>query len=417
MFNFKKMMFGISCLALPLTLSVSANAEEKFSLKEGYVSQSSNGLTQFSYLDDMNYINVGLSLLKKPSTNRPYFQTFYTGLNYGSRYLVSFETLNSSSLKDNERVNFYAYGTNDYVYDGNDMASTGGWCSRAITNDSSTQKFTFEFTALGTDFSTLFVMPSSIYNDYENRKDFGFGYKIKVDELSDTESPILKVYKDIDLEVGTPIRINEKYLIDNRLIYAEDNYSGVITSNVKIVKNDIDYFIKGRYVITLEVSDNANNKTQANLYVNIVDKVEKPTDPDIKPTEIKFKDFTTNAILVNKTQLTYDEIKYVISEKYGVKISSLYGYCYENTEEALINDSDVLDVNSALCVAYYIEGETSLSSCVIKFSGTDDVKEHWYDWFINILNKIIDWFKNLFSCSSDGTTGTTTTTTTSKIGE
>lgn len=400
MFSLKKVIFGLSCLALPLTISATSKAEQNFSLKDGYVSQSSNGFTQFGFLDDMNYMNVGFSLLKKPTTKHPYFQFFYTGLNYGSHYLVSFETLNSTSLKDNERVNFYAYGTNDYVYDGNDMASTGGWCSRAITNDSSTQKFTFEFTALGTDFSTLFVMPSSIYDDYENRKDFGFGYKIRVDELEDTEAPTLKVYKDIDLEVGTPIRINEKYLIDNRLIYAEDNYSGVITSDVKIVKNDIDYFIKGRYVVTLEVSDNANNKTQANLYVNIVDKVEKPDNSDVKPSDIKFKDFTINSILVNKTQLTYDEIKYVISEKYGVKISSLYGYCYEDTEEALISNTDVLDVNNALCVAYYIEGETSLSSCVIKFSGTDDVKEHWYDWFINILNKIVDWFKKVFGGSN-----------------
>lgn len=47
---------------------------------------------------------------------------------------------------------------------------------------------------------------------------------------------------------------------------------------------------------------------------------------------------------------------------------------------------------------------------------TDEDKEYWYDWILNLLNKIVEFFKKLFSGGSGGTTGTTTTTTTSKKG-
>ena len=57
-----------------------------------------------------------------------------------------------------------------------------------------------------------------------------------------------------------------------------------------------------------------------------------------------------------------------------------------------------------------------LKTELIQDDVADDSKEAWYDWILNLLNKIVEFFKRLFSGGSSGTTGTTTTTTTSKKG-
>ena len=57
-----------------------------------------------------------------------------------------------------------------------------------------------------------------------------------------------------------------------------------------------------------------------------------------------------------------------------------------------------------------------LKTELIQDDDNDDDKEYWYDWILNLLNKIVEFFKKLFSGGSGGTTGTTTTTTTSKKG-
>ena len=58
----------------------------------------------------------------------------------------------------------------------------------------------------------------------------------------------------------------------------------------------------------------------------------------------------------------------------------------------------------------------NLMTELIQDDDNDDFKEHWYDWILNLLNKIVEFFKKLFSGGSSGTTGTTTTTPTSKKG-
>lgn len=57
-----------------------------------------------------------------------------------------------------------------------------------------------------------------------------------------------------------------------------------------------------------------------------------------------------------------------------------------------------------------------LKTELIQDDVADDSKEAWYDWILNLLNKIVEFFKRLFSGGSGGTTRTTTTTTTSKKG-
>ena len=57
-----------------------------------------------------------------------------------------------------------------------------------------------------------------------------------------------------------------------------------------------------------------------------------------------------------------------------------------------------------------------LKTELIQENDSDDDKEYWYDWILNLLNKIVEFFKKLFSGGSGGTTGMTTTTTTSKKG-
>lgn len=57
-----------------------------------------------------------------------------------------------------------------------------------------------------------------------------------------------------------------------------------------------------------------------------------------------------------------------------------------------------------------------LKTDLIQDDVTDDSKEAWYDWILNFLNKIVEFFKKLFSGGSSGTTGTTGITTTSKKG-
>ena len=47
---------------------------------------------------------------------------------------------------------------------------------------------------------------------------------------------------------------------------------------------------------------------------------------------------------------------------------------------------------------------------LIQDDDNDDVKEHWYDWILNLLNKIVEFFKKLFSGDSSDITGTTSTT-------
>lgn len=404
MLKFKKFIIGLFSCVVPFSISSVANASDSidFSLKDNYISAKSDSFTQFSYLDDDGYMNVGLSLLKQPSSNKPYYQVFYNGLKSGSHYKINFSTLNISSLLDDEKVNFYVYGSNSYVYDGFSVP-LGGWCSKSISKESSTQNFDVEFTAMSDEMNFLFVFPSDLKDNYSDRKDFGFGYKVKVEEVTDSVAPTLIINKDIDLEVNTLIRVDEKYLIDNRIVYATDNFDGVITSKIKIVDGIVDYFNVGRYCITLEVSDNSGNITRKKMYVNVNEEKEIFDNVDDKNNSIlKFKDFSTNPIAVDKNKLSYDEIMYCIANKYDIKVSSLYGYAYIDSDEFIIKSDDIIDINDGICIGYYIDGENTLSSSVIKCDNVNSSsdKSHWYDWFINFLNKIVDFFKKLFGGGS-----------------
>ena len=76
-----------------------------------------------------------------------------------------------------------------------------------------------------------------------------------------------------------------------------------------------------------------------------------------------------------------------------------------------------------ICLAYYCDNdkESNFSTCVLKYEYNeqkveDEKKEAWYDWILNLLNKIVEFFKKLFSGGSSSTTGTTGITTTSKKG-
>lgn len=404
--KFKKILLSLFSCVVPFSISSVVNASDSinFSLKDNYVSAKSDSFTQFSYLDDDGYMNVGLSLLKQPSNNKPFYQVFYNGLKSGSHYKINFSALNVNSLSDDEKVNFYVYGNNDYEYDGF-SAPLGGWCSKSISKESSTQNFDVEFTAMSDEMNFLFIMPSDLKNNYSNRKDFGFGYKVKVEEVADSVAPSLTINKDIDLECDSVIRVNEKYLIDNRIVYANDNFDGVITSKIKIVENNINYSKVGRYCVILEVFDNSGNSTRKNLYVNINEKKansDNIIDNDNEDSILKFKDFSTSPIVVDKNKLSYDEIKYVIANKYDVKISSLYGFAYIDSNEFVLKTNDVIDVKDGICIGYYIDGEETLSSSVIKYDNVDSSNDnsHWYDWFLNLLNKIVDFFKKLFGSGS-----------------
>ena len=86
----------------------------------------------------------------------------------------------------------------------------------------------------------------------------------------------------------------------------------------------------------------------------------------------------------------------------------------EETYHFTGNSSGVyyLVINADLYEGFTFHLKTEL----IQDKDFDEAKEAWYDWILNLLNKIVEFFKKLFSGGSSGTTGTTTTTTTSKKG-
>lgn len=86
----------------------------------------------------------------------------------------------------------------------------------------------------------------------------------------------------------------------------------------------------------------------------------------------------------------------------------------EETYRFTGNSSGVyyLVINADLYEGFTFHLKTEL----IQDDDVDDDKEAWYDWILNLLNKIVEFFKKLFSGGSSGTTGTTTSTTTSKKG-
>ena len=93
-------------------------------------------------------------------------------------------------------------------------------------------------------------------------------------------------------------------------------------------------------------------------------------------------------------------------------------FCGDSTDEQIYHFTGTasgvyyLVINADL----YDDFSFFLKTELIQDDDNDDVKEHWYDWILNLLNKIVEFFKKLFSGGSGGTTGTTTTTTTSKKG-
>ena len=84
----------------------------------------------------------------------------------------------------------------------------------------------------------------------------------------------------------------------------------------------------------------------------------------------------------------------------------------EETYHFTGNSSGVyyLVINADLYEGFTFHLKTEL----IQENDTDEDKEYWYDWILNFLNKIVEFFKKLFSGGSSGTTGTTTTTTSKK---
>ena len=137
-------------------------------------------------------------------------------------------------------------------------------------------------------------------------------------------------------------------------------------------------------------------------------------------------DFTAPEFsIVNKEVIDSDDIFYLLCENYNVSSANFEYYYTTNTEYKVVdNESINLKQLDKICVVFKSDEivDTEYTICVIKYvydkdKADEEKKNAWYDWFINLLNKIIDWFKKLFGGSSSGSTGTTTTTTTTKKGE
>lgn len=273
------------------------------------------------------------------------------------------------------------------------------------------------------------------YDDIYDEKDIYIGYScLKFSASSGNVS------KEIIVKIYTENPEYEQYYNDDDITSVEYSYMTIerlrnlISSiNKNNVTEFIGYMYKSDDSITFINSENDLIKVEYEpccvlYYLGDTIKTftfdKSTSDSDFG--EYDFIDFNANKIVAeNVKTFTYNELLSFLSKKINANVTGIYRYADKNNKvyELKMNSTLNIEKLDEICLAYYCDNdkESNFSTCVLKYEYNeqkveDEKKEAWYDWILNLLNKIVEFFKKLFSGGSSSTTGTTGITTTSKKG-
>lgn len=273
------------------------------------------------------------------------------------------------------------------------------------------------------------------YDDIYDEKDIYIGYScLKFSASSGNVS------KEIIVKIYTENPEYEQYYNDDDITSVEYSYMTIerLRNLIRLInKNNVTEFIGYMYKsddsITFINSENDLIKVEYEpccvlYYLGDTIKTftfdKSTSDSDFG--EYDFINFNANKIVAeNVKTFTYNELLSFLSKKINANVTGIYRYADKNNKvyELKMNSTLNIEKLDEICLAYYCDNDkgSNFSTCVLKYEYNDqkvedEKKEAWYDWLLNLLNKIVEFFKKLFSGGSGGTTGTTTTTTTSKKG-
>ena len=145
--------------------------------------------------------------------------------------------------------------------------------------------------------------------------------------IIDDISPIIKIKGEQIIELP----INQEYIEPGYKAY--DEYDGDLTEKVKI-HNNIDKDNYGEYIVTYEVSDKSNNKTEINRIVKVIDQIKPEIECEKEIT--KFKIGTKHPIGCKAIDNYDGDItkKIQIEGQYDENIPGIYEILYKVEDDA-----------------------------------------------------------------------------------